>query len=77
MCWQVLAPYAREININEKITALYLNHLLPGITQPGVDNNFGSSACYDVLALQASLPMHGSISQPLRSLLIWQECCYE
>lgn len=53
-CTQVLAPYAREININSKIMALYLDHLLPGITQPGVDNNFGSSACYDVLALQVA-----------------------
>jgi hypothetical protein len=51
---QVLAPYARDININDKIMALYLDHLLPGITQPGTDNNFGSSAMYDVLALQVS-----------------------
>lgn len=55
MCWwaaQVLAPAAREININEKIMALYLDHLVPGITQPGDDNNYGSAAVYDVLALQ-------------------------
>ncbi len=50
----MLAPYARDININDKIMALYLDHLLPGITQPGTDNNFGSSAMYDVLALQVS-----------------------
>ena len=49
---QVLAPYARDININDKVMALYLDHLLPGITQPGTDNNYGSSAMYDVLALQ-------------------------
>jgi hypothetical protein len=49
-----LAPYARDININEKVMALYLDNLLPGITQPGTDNNFGSSAMYDVLALQVS-----------------------
>ena len=49
---QVLAPYARDININERIMALYLEHILPGISAPGQDNNFGSSAMYDVLALQ-------------------------
>ncbi len=49
---QVLAPYAREININDKVMALYLDHLIPGITEPGTDNNYGSSAMYDVLALQ-------------------------
>ena len=32
--------------------ALYLDHILPGIVQPGSDNNFGSSALADVLALQ-------------------------
>ena len=50
----MLAPYAHDININEKVMALYLENLLPGITQPGTDNNFGSSAMYDVLALQVS-----------------------
>ncbi|EIE23707.1 chorismate mutase [Coccomyxa subellipsoidea C-169] len=49
----VLAPFAREININDKIMQLYLDHLVPGITQPGDDNNYGSAACHDVLALQA------------------------
>ena len=52
---QVLAPYARDININDKVMALYLDHLLPGITQQGADNNYGSSAMYDVLALQVWL----------------------
>ena len=51
---QVLASYARDININDKVMALYLDNLLPGITQPGTDNNYGSSAMYDVLALQVS-----------------------
>ena len=49
---QVLASYARDININDKVMALYLDHLIPGITEPGTDNNYGSSAMYDVLALQ-------------------------
>jgi chorismate mutase len=52
MCAQVLAPCAARININGQILALYLGHLLPGIAQPGSDNNFGSSALADVLALQ-------------------------
>jgi chorismate mutase len=43
----------RAININEKVTALYLEELLPGITQPGDDGNYGSAAMHDVLALQA------------------------
>lgn len=49
---QVLAPCAGDININGQVMALYLDHLLPGITDPGTDNNYGSSAMYDVLALQ-------------------------
>lgn len=48
----MLAPYARDININDRIMALYLEHILPGISASGQDNNFGSSAMYDVLALQ-------------------------
>ncbi len=55
---QVLAPYARDININDKVMALYLDHLLPGITDSGTDNNYGSSAMYDVLALQVWLLPH-------------------
>ncbi|KAK9814496.1 hypothetical protein WJX72_006773 [[Myrmecia] bisecta] len=50
---QVLAPCAKQININDQIMDLYLQHLLPGITQPGDDNNYGSAAMYDVLCLQA------------------------
>lgn len=34
--------------------SLYVNNLVPGITHGGDDNNYGSSACYDVLALQVS-----------------------
>ncbi|BDA47666.1 Chorismate mutase 1, chloroplastic [Coccomyxa sp. Obi] len=50
---EVLAPCARRININDKIFSLYLDHLIPGITQPGDDNNYGSAALSDVLTLQA------------------------
>ena len=32
---------------------LYLQELMPGITQPGDDNNYGSAAMQDVLCLQA------------------------
>lgn len=49
---QVLAPCARRININDKIFSLYLDHLIPGITQLGDDNNYGSAALSDVLTLQ-------------------------
>lgn len=52
----MLAPCARGININAQILALYLGHILPGIAQPGDDNNFGSSALADVLALQVGGP---------------------
>ncbi len=50
---QVLAPCAERININADIMALYLDQLLPGITAPEDDGNYGSAACYDVLCLQA------------------------
>ena len=32
---------------------LYLQELVPGITEPGDDNNYGSAAMQDVLCLQA------------------------
>ena len=32
---------------------LYLQELMPGITEPGNDNNYGSAAMQDVLCLQA------------------------
>lgn len=51
---QVLAGCAERININGEIMALYLEQLLPGITAPEDDGNYGSAACYDVLCLQAS-----------------------
>lgn len=47
-----LAPGAHNINLNKKILPLYLETILPGITQPGDDGNYGSSAMLDVLALQ-------------------------
>eukprot|EP00891_Asterochloris_glomerata_P009776 jgi/Astpho2/9776/Aster-03752 len=50
---QVLAPGSKAINVNERIMDLYLQRLLPGITEPGDDNNYGSSAMGDVLCLQA------------------------
>ena len=49
---QVLAPFNKEINVNAKVKELYISHLLPGMTSEGDDNNYGSSAMYDVLALQ-------------------------
>lgn len=52
LCLQVLAPYAKQININNDVMDMYLRHLLPGITGGGDDGNYGSSACYDVLCLQ-------------------------
>lgn len=48
-----LAPGARDINLNSKILPLYLNTILPGITEPGDDGHYGSSAMLDVLVLQA------------------------
>jgi hypothetical protein len=48
----VLAPGARKINLNKQILPLYLETILPGITQPGDDGHYGSSAMLDVLALQ-------------------------
>ncbi|KAK9844946.1 hypothetical protein WJX74_008988 [Apatococcus lobatus] len=50
---QVLAPCAADININSRIMSMYLRHVLPAITRPGTDNNFGSAAMHDVLCLQA------------------------
>ena len=50
---QELASYHRDVNVNQPILGMYLDHLLPGITSPGNDNNYGSAAMYDVLCLQA------------------------
>lgn len=50
---KVLAPHAKDININADIMTMYLDQLLPGITTATDDGNYGSAACYDVLCLQA------------------------
>lgn len=50
---QVLAPCAEAINLNNVVMDLYLHELVPGITEPGDDNNYGSAAMQDVLCLQA------------------------
>lgn len=50
---QVLVPRAKAINLNSQIMDLYLQELMPGITEPGDDNNYGSAAMQDVLCLQA------------------------
>jgi len=49
----VLAPYAKEININSTIMDVYFNKILPDIAAPGDDGNYGSAATLDVLCLQA------------------------
>lgn len=48
----MLAPFSKEVNLNNRVMDLYVAHLLPNITALGDDNNYGSSAMYDVLALQ-------------------------
>lgn len=50
---QVLPAHAKDININAEIMVMYREQLLPAITVPKDDGNYGSSACYDVLCLQA------------------------
>lgn len=41
----ILAPWSPSININAKIMDVYIREVLPGITTPGDDNNYGSSRC--------------------------------
>ena len=50
---QILAPCAKSINFNTQILNLYLDELMPGITEDADDNNYGSAAMQDVLCLQA------------------------
>lgn len=50
---EVLVPWSKTINLNNCIMDLYLQELMPGITEPGNDNNYGSAAMQDVLCLQA------------------------
>ena len=49
----VLHPLAKEININSLIYSEYTNDILPRVTLPGDDRNYGSTAHSDVLCLQA------------------------
>jgi chorismate mutase len=50
---EVLWGPARGVTVNDKIMDMYKDHLLPGIALPGDDGNYGSSAMYDVMILQA------------------------
>jgi hypothetical protein len=52
-----LAPGARSINLNCKILPIYLDTILPGITDAGDDGHYGSSAMLDVLVLQVCPPL--------------------
>eukprot|EP00890_Picochlorum_soloecismus_P002232 jgi/Picsp_1/3009/NSC_01231-R1_chorismate mutase len=50
---EVLWPAASSVNVNERILDMYIHHLLPEIALHGDDGNYGSSAMYDVMILQA------------------------
>lgn len=50
---KVLWGPAASVNVNDRIMEMYKEHLLPGIAMPGDDGNYGSSAMYDVMILQA------------------------
>ncbi|GFH24849.1 uncharacterized protein HaLaN_22715 [Haematococcus lacustris] len=41
------------VKLETELTHVYLQEVLPGITQPGDDNNYGSAGVLDVLCLQA------------------------
>ena len=56
-CPQVLHSPAL-VNINSSIMDMYLEHLLPEITAPGDDHNYGSSAMHDVTVLQVRTSSH-------------------
>ncbi|KAJ2160318.1 chorismate mutase aro7 [Coemansia sp. RSA 552] len=43
----------KHININDEIFNAYVNTVVPGITTPGDDKNYGSSATRDIECLQA------------------------
>ena len=72
---QVLAPCAADININDTIMSMYLEHLLPAITRPGSDNNFGSAAMQDVLCLQVITRMPPPPPPP-GAMCIETEACF-
>lgn len=48
----VLAPFSDEINYNPAIMRMYIEEVIPAITEPGSDNNHGSSCLIDVTLLQ-------------------------
>jgi len=50
---EVLAPYSNSINYNPKIMRVYLEDVIPAITEPGDDKNYGSACLLDVTLLQA------------------------
>lgn len=49
---KVLHPAADNININKEIWSMYLEDLLPKLTTPEDDGNYGSASVCDVLCLQ-------------------------
>ena len=48
-----LPAYADEINLNADVLGAYCGAVLDAITEPGDDNNYGSSVLNDVACLQA------------------------
>lgn len=50
---KVLSQNADKINVNDTILRIYLQEIVPSITERGDDCNYGSAACYDVMCLQA------------------------
>jgi hypothetical protein len=46
-------PAALAVNANGRILRVYLERVLPALTSPGDDSNYGSAATLDVLCLQA------------------------
>lgn len=42
-----------KLNYNHKVKTLYLEKIVPGICKPGDDNQYGSAAQADIIALQA------------------------
>lgn len=41
-----------SVNVNERILAVYVDHMVPSICEPGDDGQYGSSAVADVACLQ-------------------------
>ncbi|CAI4054898.1 hypothetical protein SUVZ_16G3380 [Saccharomyces uvarum] len=52
---QILAPYAPEVNYNDKIKDVYIKNIIPLISRKDGDdiNNFGSVAASDIECLQS------------------------